>query len=36
MQKNNYKVEGDVDFFAELQKSLLEDDEEEKKDKYVK
>lgn len=27
MQKNNYKLEGDIDFFAELQKSLLEDDD---------
>lgn len=26
MQKNNYKLECDVDFFAELQKSLLEDE----------
>jgi hypothetical protein len=27
MQKNNYKLEGDIDFFAELQKSLLEEDD---------
>jgi hypothetical protein len=32
MQKNNYKLEGDIDFFAELQKSLLEDDSEGKED----
>ena len=29
MQKNNYKLEGDVDFFAELQKSLLEEELDE-------
>ena len=29
MQKTNYKLEGDVDFFVELQKSLLENDLDE-------
>jgi hypothetical protein len=29
MQKTNYKLEGDVDFFAELQKSLLEEELDE-------
>ena len=28
MSKQNYKLEGDIDFFAELQKSLLENEEE--------
>jgi hypothetical protein len=29
MQKTNYKLEGDIDFFAELQKSLLEEELDE-------
>jgi hypothetical protein len=35
MQKNNYKLEGDIDFFAELQKSLLEEELDEGDNKLV-